>query len=256
MAEKRTTITKKMRFEVFKRDSFACQYCGMSAPEVILEVDHINPVNNGGETTLINLVTSCRDCNRGKGKRKLSDKSEIEKQKKQLEEINEKRKQLEMMLKWKEELNKFDDEQLAIFEKKVREDISISLSDYGKNFTKKLIKKYGLIEVLDVLDIAISQYFDTNNRDESFSTLMHYIPRICCTREKQKNDKRHYYFNYVRKVLKSNYAYVGESVLRNLIFNYVADEEDFLMVKQFIFENRNWTNFINACKAFFGVDLL
>jgi len=32
----RKTISKKIRFEVFKRDSFTCQYCGKSAPEIIL----------------------------------------------------------------------------------------------------------------------------------------------------------------------------------------------------------------------------
>ena len=47
MAE-RKTISKKIRFEVFKRDSFTCQYCGRMAPYIVLEVDHINAVANGG----------------------------------------------------------------------------------------------------------------------------------------------------------------------------------------------------------------
>lgn len=41
---KRKSLSKKTRFEVFKRDSFTCQYCGRSAPEVVLQVDHIKPV--------------------------------------------------------------------------------------------------------------------------------------------------------------------------------------------------------------------
>ena len=45
----RKAISKKLRFEVFKRDNFTCQYCGRMAPDVILEVDHINPVKNGGD---------------------------------------------------------------------------------------------------------------------------------------------------------------------------------------------------------------
>ena len=45
---KRKSITKSVRFEVFKRDGFKCQYCGASAPDVILEVDHIVPVAEGG----------------------------------------------------------------------------------------------------------------------------------------------------------------------------------------------------------------
>lgn len=64
---KRKAISKKDRFKVFKRDSFSCQYCGKSPPQVILELDHINPVSNGGDNSLDNLICSCFDCNRGKG---------------------------------------------------------------------------------------------------------------------------------------------------------------------------------------------
>lgn len=31
---KRKAISKRVRFEVFKRDSFKCQYCGKCAPDV------------------------------------------------------------------------------------------------------------------------------------------------------------------------------------------------------------------------------
>lgn len=66
-------ISKKIRFEVFKRDRFTCQYCGKKTPEVVLEVDHIVSVNDGGQDDLTNLVTSCFDCNRGKGKISLDE---------------------------------------------------------------------------------------------------------------------------------------------------------------------------------------
>lgn len=62
----RKTISKKLRFEVFKRDGFSCQYCGATPPSIVLEPDHINPVCNGGGNEIDNLVTSCFDCNRGK----------------------------------------------------------------------------------------------------------------------------------------------------------------------------------------------
>jgi hypothetical protein len=61
-----------LRFEVFKRDGFACQYCGAHPPDVLLEADHITPVAAGGEDSLENLVTACQDCNRGKGAVPLS----------------------------------------------------------------------------------------------------------------------------------------------------------------------------------------
>ena len=97
----RKAISKKMRFEVFKRDSFTCQYCGKKAPDVVLEVDHIDPVSKGGRTVMLNLVTSCFKCNRGKSNVKLSDNSVIEKQKKALIELSEKQEQLKMLLKWR-----------------------------------------------------------------------------------------------------------------------------------------------------------
>ena len=69
---RRVAISKRTRFEVFKRDKFTCQYCGKHPPEVILEVDHITPVAEGGTNEEANLITSCRDCNRGKAAVPLS----------------------------------------------------------------------------------------------------------------------------------------------------------------------------------------
>jgi 5-methylcytosine-specific restriction endonuclease McrA len=72
-AQSRTPLSKKLRFEVFKRDGFKCQYCGGHPPDKILEVDHIDPVANGGSDDETNLITACFDCNRGKAARLLSD---------------------------------------------------------------------------------------------------------------------------------------------------------------------------------------
>lgn len=60
-------ISKRLRFEVFKRDNFTCVYCGRQAPEVVLEADHRQPRSQGGKDVIANLVTACFDCNRGKG---------------------------------------------------------------------------------------------------------------------------------------------------------------------------------------------
>ena len=68
----RTAISKKIRFEVFKRDSFICQYCAAKPPKVPLEVDHIVPVCKGGKNHIDNLITACFDCNRGKAGNELT----------------------------------------------------------------------------------------------------------------------------------------------------------------------------------------
>jgi hypothetical protein len=69
----REHISKGRRFDVFRRDGFTCQYCGRQPPEVVLHLDHIIPVIEGGDSDPLNLVTACQDCNLGKG-RKLLDK--------------------------------------------------------------------------------------------------------------------------------------------------------------------------------------
>lgn len=63
----RKSISKKIRFEVFKRDNFTCQYCSSKPPKVSLEIDHLLPVCKRGTNHIDNLITACFDCNRGKG---------------------------------------------------------------------------------------------------------------------------------------------------------------------------------------------
>src|SRR5690606_30428171 len=64
--EELMAVTKRTRFEVLRRDRHACRYCGASAPEATLTVDHVTPVALGGTDDPSNLVAACRDCNYGK----------------------------------------------------------------------------------------------------------------------------------------------------------------------------------------------
>ena len=98
---KRKPISPKLRFEVFKRDNHKCQYCGATPRDegVVLEVDHIVPVYEGGDNSFENLITSCKQCNIGKGKRKITDKNYISLKEKELKETDEKREQLKAYLK-------------------------------------------------------------------------------------------------------------------------------------------------------------
>lgn len=59
-------VSKRLRFEILRRDNHACRYCGRSAPDVELTVDHVVPVALGGSDDPSNLVAACRDCNAGK----------------------------------------------------------------------------------------------------------------------------------------------------------------------------------------------
>ena len=177
MAEKRKALSKKIRFEVFKRDSFKCQYCGRSSPDVILEIDHIKPVAEGGKNTLLNLITSCRDCNRGKGKNKLSDNTEVKKQKVELDLLNEKRLQMEMLLEWKKELLAMLDSQVDILESLLVGNAPYYLNEQARKRVKALIKEFGFNEVYEACEISSFQY-------NAFYDRLNKIGGICYNRKR------------------------------------------------------------------------
>lgn len=62
----RKAVSKRLRYEVFRRDGFRCRYCGAGPDDCKLTVDHVVPDALGGDTKPENLVTACADCNAGK----------------------------------------------------------------------------------------------------------------------------------------------------------------------------------------------
>lgn len=241
MSKKRKSITKKLRFEVFKRDSFTCQYCGRMAPDVVLEIDHINPVVNGGDNDIMNLLTSCFDCNRGKGRKTLTDRDVIKKQQEQLKELNEKREQLEMMLQWKNELNKFEDEQVEKCDELLGE-YGRSLTESGKNDFKKWIKKYGFMEVYENFQISLEQYADENVKN-SYSKAIDYVPRIINSKKKQKYNPMLGKQNYIKGILRNRGMLYNERRLFAFLNEICTDELNFEVIKDIACSCRNWTEF-------------
>lgn len=185
MAE-RKSISKKLRFEVFKRDSFTCQYCGRSAPDVILEVDHIQPVAEGGENDLLNLITSCHDCNAGKGKRRLSDHQSIQKEKKQLDELQKRREQMDMMILWKKELLKMIQEQADLINDYIQSVTDYSLSTSAKKKLMATIRRFTFEEVYEAVEIAVDRYYWGSAG--SLAVAMNKVGGICYNRRYQKKE--------------------------------------------------------------------
>lgn len=206
--KKRIQISKKMRYEVFRRDAFKCQYCGRSAPDVVLEIDHINPVSKGGENGILNLVTACVDCNRGKGARKIEDDSIISKQREQLEDLNLKREQMKMMIEWRKEL--LEIEQLAFDHIKDfwAGSTGTSLNHDGEMEMKQWIKKYSWSEVVEALEISTNQYLKTEPGTDVFThasveKAFEYIGRICRSRAKDKEKPYLQKLYYIRGILRN-----------------------------------------------------
>lgn len=244
----RKAISKKVRFEVFKRDSFKCQYCGKSAPDVILHVDHIKPVSAGGNNAMTNLITSCFDCNMGKKDRLLDDNSMLEKQKKQLEELNERRQQLEMMMEWREGLMSLEEDQLnfALSKWSTLMKNKYSLNENGAKRMRRIIKKYGLNEVLDAMETSVDQYivFDKGKQtEESVDTAWSKVEKILAF--KKEDEKKPYLKDlyYMRGILKNRLSYLNPHIAISLLEKaYLAGASKDSMTS-FVKSVRNWTDF-------------
>ncbi|OGT02863.1 MAG: hypothetical protein A2143_05890 [Gallionellales bacterium RBG_16_57_15] len=165
---KRENIPKKLRFDVFKRDGFQCQYCGSTPPSVVLEIDHIHPASKGGTGQEDNLITSCFDCNRGKAAglltvapQSVADKAAI---------LKEKREQLKAF-------------EALLHTKRIKEDISINeiedvfklyfmgfhFSDTFRESIRRILQHITVYEVTDAMHLACQKM---DNRESAI--------RYCC----------------------------------------------------------------------------
>lgn len=65
-------ISPSKRFRILARDGFRCIYCGATAAQVELVVDHKVSVADGGNCDDHNLAAACRQCNSGKGRMSIA----------------------------------------------------------------------------------------------------------------------------------------------------------------------------------------
>lgn len=67
------SVSKRLRYEILRRDGHKCRYCGATAADAPLTVDHVIPVALGGTDEPDNLVAACRPCNAGKSSAKADE---------------------------------------------------------------------------------------------------------------------------------------------------------------------------------------
>ena len=56
-----------LKYWIFLRDRFHCQYCQRHFAADNLTIDHVIPKSRGGGMRWINVVTACQKCNLSKG---------------------------------------------------------------------------------------------------------------------------------------------------------------------------------------------
>ena len=213
----RKPISKKVRFEVFKRDCFKCQYCGAEAPNVLLHVDHIKPVAEGGTNELMNLITACAACNAGKAAVPLSDHSALAKHKAQLDELQERREQLEMLLEWKQGLSDLSTETVEkVANYWAQHAKGWSLNDHGKHSLKKWLNQFTPSEIITAMDTSLTQYVKLDSKDstkatsESIAKAFDSIPGICRVNRASKDNPDLRELFYIRGIVRKRLADMGK----------------------------------------------
>jgi len=244
----RKGISKKVRFEVFKRDSFTCQYCGREAPDVLLEVDHIKPVSKSGNDDLLNLITSCFDCNRGKSDRELSDDSVILKRKAQLDQLQSRREQIEMMMEWQGQLDSIDKQELDAATSYLNGKITpFMANDKGTKSIRSFLRKYGLKEFLECANISCEQYLeydkDGNIIQDSVQKVFNFIPKIAASRKKMAEKPYLSDLYYIRGILRKRFRYIGYEVMKILEDAYLVGI-DFEELKTLAIESSSWSAWV------------
>ena len=237
----RKPIGKKVRFEVFKRDSFTCQYCGAKSPDVVLHVDHINPVSKGGKNDILNLITACEGCNQGKSDRALDDDSALQKQRSQLDELNERREQLAMMLKWRDSMSDLNGQMVDEIATRIERQLPRrEVNENGRRTIRGWLRKFKLEEILDAIDISVDRLkIDDSLDDETASRFFQLVPKVCSTKRLPESQQRMF---YARGILR-NRMYVNEAQVMRLMQDAVAAGLDVEDLIQFAKEVPNWTAF-------------
>lgn len=251
----RQAIRKSVRFEVLKRDSFTCQYCGQKAPDVVLEVDHITPVADGGTNDILNLVTSCRECNAGKSDRRLSDDSVVQKCRAQADDLQARRQQVELISRWHVGLAGIDAEAVDALEafwlRAIGADEETSLTDNAKDDLKRLAKRCGHEIVCKAITAAAGKLLmngetgDFVARDEAFNS----IGKICGVMKAAEKDPGIERLFYIRGILRRRLSYVNEKACIVLLKDARDAGIDIDHLQELSKQVTSWTQFRTIVEA-------
>lgn len=182
-------VSKRTRFEIFKRDGFTCIYCGRTPPQAVLQCDHIHPVSLGGSDHETNLVTSCEDCNSGKSNVVLqSDSAPLVEQQQRMIEL---KLQFDEFNSFLEEIREKEDlhiEEIGTYWHDTIKGRKSNLVFAGARVSsiRNFLKKLPFTEVMESAEIALSRKPCTLKNDHK---AWKYFCGICWTKIKRKESQ-------------------------------------------------------------------
>ena len=181
---------KRIKFEVFEKDSFKCQFCGTGAPIVTLQLSRINDTqqsDNWLDTAF--LSTSCKVC---ENKKTASDQNTQRNGFISIDELEERLQQLKMLINWRKGMLNIRKQQLAnlvrYWENKVP---GYSVDNDQKKYILTYITKYSCDEIRSAMDMAADKFFvqhpDGTIVNSSVLNAFGKVPEICSTKSELIN---------------------------------------------------------------------
>jgi len=232
-------IPKSLKYEIFKRDSFTCQYCGGQTPQVILKIDYISPSGDKNDKT--NLITSCFNCSG----------------KKQAVPINEKREQIDA---YEASLIEHEESKVEVLQE-LNEywsslcDNEYSLNESGLESLSAFLENLVPFEIKESMKIAAKKIpaNDMGNRFKYFCGICHNKIRAKSgdTSSKTFNEVKRYYLSKPR-----GGGYYNKEQLRE--FCRLYPEEDLIRAIDIAFSESRpsyWRAFCEALEELTGDEL-
>jgi len=154
------------------------------------------------------------------------------------------RQQLQMMLEWRDGIKSIEEDktQKAIdyWNDKI-DSYDRTLNEVGHSIIRKLVKKYGVLEVLDAMDIAEDKYITDGNSSSVALTKVGGILYL-------KNAPEHkQLISYIKGICRNTFSYFDEKRASIALNNYYKDEYDLDYLKDQLSKGRfkSWHQFIS-----------
>ena len=149
-----------------------------------------------------------------------------------------------MMLEWRDGIKSIEEDktQKAIdyWNDKI-DSYDRTLNEVGHSIIRKLVKKYGVLEVLDAMDIAEDKYITDGNSSSVALTKVGGILYL-------KNAPEHkQLISYIKGICRNTFSYFDEKRASIALNNYYKDEYDLDYLKDQLSKGRfkSWHQFIS-----------
>lgn len=132
-------------------------------------------------------------------------------------------------------------EQVYEFEERFCDLTNSGLTEYGQEKVKRWIGEFGLVEIIDCMEISVSQYFDSSD-ERTIKKAFDYIPRIASVRKKQEQDPMYGKRNYIKGILRNRLNYINDVQLA-IRLKKIKSEEEYEDAKEIALTCESWTDF-------------